>query len=187
MKQVKKIAVAIVLLAVFALFVNVTYAADAPAQEPFTKAELDKFLADYPEFAAWAQKAGNSLEDVDSSQEVAAAMQYNKEIQEYLEGKGWTADRFFYVLSHIGMGLMRSAMGDGNMSAADQLQMQRDMIANNPAIPENDKKEALAELDEAIAETRKNADLLNQDIPEEELALILANKDKIMEVMTSGN
>ena len=176
----------VVTLLFLSLFWTMAAWAQLPAgMAPFTQAELDKMLADYPGFQAIADKVTgpDGMADPTSAQAAAA----NQEMLAYLGSKGWNPpDRFLYVMGHAFMGAANLMLGiqggqGGGPSAVDQLKAQRKAIEILP-MDEAEKAKALADMDKAIAEMEKTGGPPSADIPPEEMALIQQNMDKILAV-----
>jgi hypothetical protein len=121
-----------VILATVAL---VPVLADEEAR-PFTSAELDRFLDDWPGFVKWAEARGRDLEVVTTPSEMLQAFQ-RFDAGVYLRDAGWDPERFFYVAGHSWMATV--------------------VISAQAQVPE-----MIAGIDEAIDAIRSNQMLTNQ-------------------------
>jgi hypothetical protein len=162
----------------FSLLWSVAAWGQVPRNEPpFTQAELDKMLADYPGFQAIAEKVSGPQAEPNPNQ----SMGINQELIDYLRDKGWNPpERFLYVMAQAFMGVANLTMGQ--MGGLDQLMAQRKAIESMPMDAE-EKKKTLADMDLAIEEMKKVQGVDEEEaISPEEMALIEKNKDKILAV-----
>ncbi|MBF0270753.1 MAG: hypothetical protein HQL98_01590 [Magnetococcales bacterium] len=81
-------------------------AAEPPEQKPFSKTELDRFLADYPGFTEWLSKQHAMSPMSRNNPWVMSGLRFNPAFSAQLTEKGWNPDRFFYLLNHVNTGLM---------------------------------------------------------------------------------
>ncbi|MBF0213562.1 MAG: hypothetical protein HQM00_08360 [Magnetococcales bacterium] len=102
-----------------------------PEQAPFTKAELDKFLGDYPEFTQWLHKQRAATQAVHTPW-ILSGMRFDSGFTALLKEKGWKSDRFFYLLNHVNTGLMLAASEKSQAEAeARRAQAQKEQEARN--------------------------------------------------------
>ncbi|MBF0096421.1 MAG: hypothetical protein HQM04_02370 [Magnetococcales bacterium] len=93
-------------LALLLSFSGMATAADTPLQpKPFDEVEFSRFLSDYPAVSKWVAEKGNRYGGQNSPW-MLSGLRYDKDLQKHLQGAGWSAERFFYLLDHINLGLM---------------------------------------------------------------------------------
>ncbi|MBF0182882.1 MAG: hypothetical protein HQM06_00630 [Magnetococcales bacterium] len=93
-------------LAVLLSFSGMAVAADNPnARKPFDEAEFTRFMTDYPAVTKWVTDKGSRYGS-NNSPWALSGLRYDKELLKHLQSSGWDADRFFYLLDHINLGLM---------------------------------------------------------------------------------
>lgn len=96
--------------ALFVLLLSISGLANAGSfqtRKPFDEAEFNRFMTDYPAFAQWLAKK-SLYQDSKGNPWIMSGMRYNRTFLKQLQGKGWDAERFFYLLDHINMGLLTS-------------------------------------------------------------------------------
>ena len=162
------------------LIVLPTTFVSAQAGGTLTQADLDKFIADFPEFVKWADDKGDVW---DRDEAMSGGTEVGEEIQNYLQDKGWDVQKFFYVFTTVVHETLLSTHGGGDMAA--MLQAQRESIANNPDMPADQKEQALAELDKAILQAGSGAGM-GMEIHPDDTKLIQANKDKLLEALAAA-
>lgn len=118
-------------LAACILLALAAVSAFAQDQPPMTAKELDKFIADWPSVVGWFEERGKDFDSDELSSGLGAAFTASADFSAFLKGKGWKAERFEYVA-----GTTFATLAFVHMEKANP-----DMVK---------------ELDEAIAETRKN-------------------------------
>ncbi|MFH1489936.1 MAG: hypothetical protein ABII06_13620, partial [Pseudomonadota bacterium] len=101
-----------------------------------------------------------------------------KELETFLRGKGWKPERFFYVLGHVGAGIMALEANQAPPQAAADLQAQKQAIVNNPHIPPDQKQAILVQIEQGIAQLQQTRQ--GSDIPSGEMELIKASKDVLL-------
>ncbi|MBF0417442.1 MAG: hypothetical protein HQL86_04250, partial [Magnetococcales bacterium] len=79
-------------------------AAQPQEQKPFTQAELDRFVADYPALLQGLGKQNPQLE-VPRTPWMVSSMRGDPNFNAQLKEKNWDPDRFHYLLNHINTGL----------------------------------------------------------------------------------
>lgn len=179
--MIKKFSGVCVLLVMIYLLTLTPAFAQIDDQKPFSKAELTKFMADWPQFASWAEKKGEHYSDV-KDPDAWIGMKYSAEMQSYLKKNGWKAERFFYILHHVVIGLMKLQMEELSPQMNQQLEAQIDMIKKDPNIPEAQKQQMIASMEASLAQTKQVNENFKEEIPAQEMALIKADKDKLMKV-----
>ena len=125
-------------------------AAPVPAAGPFTEAELNRFLADWPAYAHWSYKSF----DYYRTRRGPDAWRYmgSREEKAFLAGRGWaTPERFFYILSHINVALRGAGPARSGPGSLSELEAQRDKIRESPMIPDIAKMIATMGIDIALA------------------------------------
>jgi hypothetical protein len=147
--------------------------------EPFTGEELTKFMADWPAFSQWAESTGQKY---DPTAAPAPGTNYGSELQEYLTGRGWKTERFFYVLSRVAYGLSAMQTQQTVPEVVSQLQAQKDQIMANPDIPESQKQALISQLDQSIQQMGGIPQQYDEIHPSE-LELIKSNKDALMTIL----
>lgn len=99
--------------------------ADTPqTRKPFDESEFNRFVVDYPSAAQWLTEKGQRYGG--NTPWALSGMRYDKEFVKYLQGKGWDADRFFYLLDHINMGLLTSQSEARQDAIKAQLDQQKE-------------------------------------------------------------
>lgn len=182
----KKLMAAVCLPALFLIFV--AYACSngegekaKVAENPFkgqklmTKAELDKFIVDYPAYVRWAVSKGES--------EPA-----EQEIEAFIKGLHWEVIRFSYVMNQVMVGSMAVRMKDQIPQARQQiaeLTAERDRYMAQEKASEEQKRDIAAQFNELI---ESKQDMLRQieELPAEELALITANMGPLSSALAAG-
>ncbi len=182
----KKLMAAVCLPALFLIFV--AYACSngegekaKVAENPFkgqklmTKAELDKFIVDYPAYVRWAISKGESEPG-------------EQEIETFIKGLNWEVIRFSYVMNQVMVGSMAVRMKDQIPQARQQiseLTAERDRYMTQEKASEEQKKDIAAQFNELI---ESKQDMLRQieELPAEELALITANMGPLSSALAAG-
>ena len=152
-------------------------------QEPFNATELNKFLGDYPDFIKWTENHHEEWKQLESTP-MKAGMKVSQDVLGFAREKGWDPpQRFFYVMGQVSAGIAQIKMPQMASDMSGMLKQQRKMIADNPNIPAAQKKEALADIDKALAEAAKQGPMEGPTVHPEEMALIRANQQEIEKVM----
>ncbi|MBF0296711.1 MAG: hypothetical protein HQL96_16125 [Magnetococcales bacterium] len=123
--------------------------ASTTEQTPFTKAEMEKFLTDYPNFLQWLAKRNARFESLHSPW-LMSGMRYDKEFTARLTENKWDPDRFFYLLNHINTGLL--------LTASEKME------AESKARMEQDRKEMQAQTDKHQQEMQQRMKADNQEM-----------------------
>lgn len=181
----KKLCAVVFLLAIICVVSLPAAAADIDKQKPFTAAELRKLKSDWPQFIKWTQKKGEKYE-LDKNPDSWAAMRFSKDVMAYLEGKGWKPERFFYVASHVSAGLAMITMSEFAPQMIAQLEVQKEMIKNNPQMTPAQKQQMIDQINISIAETKKAHQPMTEELPPQELKLIEAERQELMEMLSTS-
>ncbi len=145
-------------------------------QEPFTSGELDRFIRDWPEFIAWSEARGEAIQAEDFS-DFSSVYTYTSDMEQFLEQRGWSADRFFYVATQTSTGLMALELSAQMPGMIQELERQRDQIRETPYFTPEQKDEMIAGLDEAIAQWSQVE--FGDKMPASEMQLISARRDEL--------
>ncbi|MBF0401941.1 MAG: hypothetical protein HQL90_14390 [Magnetococcales bacterium] len=111
------------LLAALLTFSGVANAEPSQTRKPFDAAEFNRFVVDYPSASQWLTEKGQRYGG--NTPWAMSGMRYDQSFIKFLQGKGWDADRFFYLLDHINMGLMTSQSEARQDAIKAQLEQQR--------------------------------------------------------------
>lgn len=114
------------LLAALLSFSGVANADTPQTRKPFDETEFNRFVVDYPSAAHWLTEKGQRYGG--SSPWALSGMRYDKEFVKFLQEKGWEADRFFYLLDHINMGLLTSQSEARQDAIKTQLNQQKEKM-----------------------------------------------------------
>jgi hypothetical protein len=175
--RMKKFMMAVCVLWVGFLVAFGAMAKDFEDQKPFNQSELQKFVDDWPGFAKWAEEKG---EKYHQSPTAAEGYAFSKEMESYFNKIGWKPERFFYVYHHVSAGLVAIEMKDQAQQSSAELEAQKAAIMANPDIPADQKKQILDQLNQMTSATGNQQ--LGVEIPPEEMRLIRANKDMLMDL-----
>jgi hypothetical protein len=151
----------------------------ARAARPFTRAELDRFLAQAPAFMAWLEFQGASLGDF-RSPAIWRDKGLMEEISIYARINGWHSGRFLYVLSHVMQGLNHSDPDDVLIS---RLESHLDMVWANPDISDQMRETIMSSLEEELERARNPED---SGIPRQEMVLIRDRQEIILDFIEGG-
>jgi hypothetical protein len=146
-------------------------------QEPFTAAELERFVDDWPALAQWAKQTGNPL-DILGAQSVEQAM------DRFLQDRGWEPERFFYVAGHAMAALLVMDLSEQTPAIIARLEQQKTLIERDSRLSREQKERALADTDEAILEVMQFR--TGHDVPEQELELVRARREEVKEAFRLG-
>ncbi len=170
--------VGFVVLALVLAAGGLVHAVDDP--QPFTASELDRFLDDWPQFAAWAQERGEAVDSVSDPSAFMRALA-GMEADSFLRSRGWEPERFFYVAGHSWMAFLTveaEAQAPGMTAEIDEA---IEEIRANPGMSAAQKEPAIRQLEEV------KAMLLELDsffaVPAEELDLVRARHDRVREAL----
>ncbi len=120
------------LLVLLLSFSGAAGAGNVQTRQPFDEAEFNRFMADYPVATQWLTEKGARYGGVNSPWALSG-MRYDRDFVQYLKEKGWDADRFFYLLDHVNMGLLTSRAEARNEDFRAQMDQQREQMATNRA------------------------------------------------------
>ncbi|WP_130471633.1 hypothetical protein [Candidatus Magnetaquicoccus inordinatus] len=132
-------------LALLLSFSATAHAADNPQQpKPFDETEFSRFLTDYPTISKWVGEKGMRYGS-NNSPWALSGLRYDKELQKHLQSSGWNAERFFYLLDHINLGLMttQAEAQQESMRARMNQQQEKAQAANS-----EEQKKAMAQMQE---------------------------------------
>lgn len=149
-------------------------------QSPFTLEELNRFLADFPQFLAHMEEQGHMVENT-ANPDAWKAAEMRDIYTDYVQSKGWSVERFSYVASHVSQGLVAAEVRTRTPEIESQLAEARESIMSNPSMSQAMKQQMLAQLEQSMAQTRE-LEKTGEDIPQSEMALIQSNKDRIRKV-----
>jgi len=144
---------------------------------PFTAAELKKFISDYPAFAAHMEAEGQVIEDAQKP-ETWEGIQRTSRMMDYLKKKGWEPERFFYVVSHVGAGLVAVTLEEEAPAVEARFSEAEAEIMGNEYLSDEMKQQLLSHMRQG-AEQVKQLDQAGKDLPASERQLIRKNKDRI--------
>ncbi|MBN2139420.1 MAG: hypothetical protein JW718_00310 [Desulfovibrionaceae bacterium] len=161
----------------FVLAALLLLAAQASASEPFTKAELDRFLVDLPAYVDLVRSEGERIENLEDPGTWEAA-RLGAAVTSFLESRDWVPERWAYVAAHVSQGLAVAQMKRHAPEMMSQMDAGRAQIMNNPYISAAQKQELMAQMQQSKAAVKS----LGKDLPAEELALVKGNLDRIMKV-----
>jgi hypothetical protein len=71
--------------------------AQSVAPAPMSERELSKFIQDWPAVVQWLEAKGKQF-DADAPGAAMAALFMGADFEAFLKGKGWTSERFSYVV-----------------------------------------------------------------------------------------
>lgn len=146
-----------------------------PGDPVISQQELDRFMADYPTYITWAQSQGAQQPPIE-------------EIEAYVRDLGWDSERFGYVLNQVVIGAMALQLEDQMQEIKDQteqIKAQRDQLMASANLTEDQKSQMQAQV-EQILQSREQMIQAVEAVPDENVALVAANIDKLNTVMQSG-
>jgi len=167
-----------------AVWLLVPCSARAEDPRPFSGKELDKLLSDLPGFVSFMNAEEKTIGDA-GDPTVWQSLQLSRRMLEYLEKRGWKPERFFYVVSHVSVGLAAVTMEENAPRVQAQLAESQKAIQENPMISPEMKRQLLDQMQQGAEQTRQ-MDRVGQDLPAEELALIRKNKARIVETFETA-
>ena len=165
------------LIVITALAALIPFLALAQDDQPLTKPELDKFIADTPDFINWAEKQ-EQLADKDIG-EMAA----DKMIRDYLSKKDWNPERYFNVFSRVAMGvqlLQRKPIGAEEKA---MIEAQIESIKKNTALSPEAKKEMIDAMN-MLTGGQFGGGMVNTD--KKELELIKSRQAELLRILEMG-
>ena len=160
------------------LLAPLAFPAGAGDPKPFTAKELNRFIADYPAFAAHMRDEGETLRNV-REPETWETMQVTSRMTDHLKKQGWEPERFLYVISHVAAGLAAVTLEEQAPALEEHLAEAHAEIMDNPYLSQEMKQQLLDQMRQGLADMRK-LDQAGRDVPEEELQLIRKNKKRIL-------
>lgn len=98
-------------------------------EKPFSDAEVNKFITDYPDMVQWSRKNQNMTNPTNQPW-VVSGMRHNKGFVGQLSTKGWSAERFFYVLDHLQQGLQIKNARNDQIQAQQRMKESRQPFQN---------------------------------------------------------
>ena len=139
----------------FVLFLSlsgVTQAGDSPTQKPFDETEFSRFMTDYPTLSQWlANKTPN--QGAESNPWIMSGVRYDKTFVEKLQTMNWDADRFFYLLDHINIGMLTSQAAEKRGTSEPVLGQQQDKMQAHMTARQQKLAEQMQEQIRSSAET----------------------------------
>jgi hypothetical protein len=170
-----------------AVFLLLSTALSFPAQakkeqKPATGREMDKLIADWPDFSRWCAERSKKIEDAKDPAEIFAAVK-NEDLDKFLASKGWETDRFMYVAGVCSAGTWIAYLQSKNPEIAAQFDASIEEVNQNADMPAEDKKQAIATLQEA-KKTALGVDASHASITEEELALVKPRLEKLLAIFS---
>ncbi len=118
--------------------------------KPFTAAELDRFLDDWPRFVRWAEERGRDLESVTTPSEVMQAFR-RFDADSFLREAGWDPERFFYVAGHAWMATVVLTAQQQMPEMIAGIDQAIEAVRANPALTAQQKQATIEELGAAKA------------------------------------
>lgn len=151
----------------FLLLFLLAGAVSASEQSPFSADELQRCCADMPEFMKYLESKGVTADSPDAPSSLKQ-LASNQLAIDWLDDKGWEAERWAYVLDHITRGYMALKM----RAQSPQLEQMK-QAANSPGMS----PEMKAQMEEALKQMMAAQN--PEGIAPEEMALIEANMSAI--------
>jgi hypothetical protein len=153
-----------------------------PAPQPAFKApELIRFLADFPKFLEQV-RAAKKQELLSGVVRHPETLPEHPEIEAAVKAVGWEPARFLYMLKHVTLGakaLETGGMGDQRL---EMLRKKRAEVAASRDIPEDRKRDILADMDESIQLHARDVEE-SHAIPRSELKLMWSRREDIRFVL----
>ena len=150
--------------------------AGAAEQAPFTRAEFNRFMSDWPAYVKWAKKQGQKYENPQS----LGSFRFGSELVSHLKGMGWKPERFFYVASQSARGLAAAEMRSQSPGISKQMEEARRGIMSNPQLTPEQKKQMLDSMGQSERAMSQIKSV--KGIAPKEMALITANRNKLKRV-----
>ena len=155
---------------------------DADAIQLIGVEELQKFSIDWTAYAAWLKKAGRK-EGV-AYADVSPSSDYSKASRKWIEKRGWTVDRFFYVERLIRETLSYLIQVEKRDEYVRQIESQVKAIRSSSAIPDAQKDRMEEQLRLTVSRKEEYVPP-HQPVTDEELELIKANRQSLSELMAN--
>ncbi|MEO5363322.1 MAG: hypothetical protein H7838_06825 [Magnetococcus sp. DMHC-8] len=172
------------LLVLLLSFAGTADAGAPQTRKPFDEQEFNRFMTDYPTITRWLTDKRRHAGAIHSPW-MLSGMRYDRDFINHLQEKGWDAERFFYLLDHVNMGLMTSRAEADNEAARTQMQQQRDKmqadrLAEQQKWQTQVQEQNRSSLETARAQWSAQRDRVNNDprIPPAQKAQILAQMDR---------
>ncbi|MBF0161498.1 MAG: hypothetical protein HQL88_04340 [Magnetococcales bacterium] len=143
------------LLALLLCCSGVASAGTAQPRQPFDETEFNRFMADYPAASQWLTEKGQRYGGVNSPW-VLSGMRYDRDFVKYLQEKGWNAERFFYLLDHINMGLLTSQAEARHDAMRARLDQQKEKMQTQMADSQKKWQEQMREQTRSSLETAQS-------------------------------
>ncbi|TVQ38828.1 MAG: hypothetical protein EA384_07930 [Spirochaetaceae bacterium] len=134
-------------------------------QTPFSAAEIERFIEDWPDFVTWAGMGEAAVE-------------------RGLAGRGWHTGRFYYVANQVSAGLVQLEEAERLSQAAEELEQQRAAIRQSPHLTDEQKEQMITRLGrQPAASTPAPAGEAGHAVDSAELLLIHAWRDELKRVL----
>ena len=148
--------------------------------KPFTAAELDRFLDDWPRFVGWAEARGRELESISTPSEMMEAFA-RFDADSFLRDAGWDPERFSYVAGHAWMAMIVISAQLQVPEMIAGLDEAIEAVRANPMLTAQQKRTAIDELGAA------KAMMLGLDsyfeVDPGEVELVRARQDRVREIL----
>jgi hypothetical protein len=151
-------------------------------QKPATGKEMDKLIADWPDFSRWCAERTKKIENAENPAEIFATVN-NNDLDAFLSRKGWEPDRFRYVTGVCSAGTWIAYLQSKNPEIAAEFDANIEEVNQNTEMPAEDKKQAIAALQEA-KKVALGVNASNASITEEELTLVKPRLDKLLAIFS---
>ena len=141
--------------ALLVLLLSISGLADArdfQTRKPFDAAEFNRFTVDYPTLSQWLVEK-SMYQGIEGNPWIMSGMRYNDAFIKQLRDKGWDAERFFYLLDHINMGLLTSQAELKRDAAKVVLDQRRKEMQDRMAAGRDKFKEQMQQQVRSSAET----------------------------------
>ena len=140
------------LFALLLSFTGIAQGEDPPTRKPFDETEFNRFMSDYPTLSQWlANKMPN--QGTANNPWVMSGVRYNETFIKQLRSMNWDADRFFYLLDRINMGLLTSQAKENRAAFKQALEQQREEMQSRMTARQQKFEEQMREQIRSSAET----------------------------------
>jgi hypothetical protein len=163
-------------LGVLLLSLMVLHPAPGGQPEPFTAAELDSFIRDWPRFVQWARQ---SRIEATADGSIPDTIDYSLETEQFLRRRGWEPERFFYVAGNSSSALLVIDARDA--VATRELEQQRAIILESPHLTPAQKAEMIESIDRTIEGLLPTGSV--SDIPASEIDLVFDRRQQLRRVL----
>lgn len=164
-------------LAFFLLLFAIPALAQTPT--PFTQAELERFLADYPAVTQFLEAQGQEGGALEPG--FIQDARQTKAFTDFLSQRGWDVQRFFYVTQQVGSGVVALQLSEQGSRIQREYEQTKAEILKSPDLTPAQKQQFLAQMEEAMAQSRAMGDASR--LAPGEMALIKANKARIFKTL----